>query len=206
MEQVRAAYRRAACEYHPDLQEGDSLHAEHKLRELIVAYKAIASRLNPAAWSRGPHEQRKIYTPGDFAREGYDKRRQAAKAVDAEESSGLLARMRSRNARPTRDETRTFALLWVLAVAVGIVFATLAVGYRARQVGFENMSAAETLLGILVGEIAYVVLATAAIVSVMLTRKLVRLTLRLANSRWLFLPKPKPDRTLPPPDQRLDRS
>ncbi len=206
MEEVRAAYRRAACRYHPDLQQGDSLQAERKLRELIVAYKAVARRLNPATWSRTPHEQRKTYTPQDFAREGCEKWRKMEEFVDVMEPEGLLLPLRHREAYPTRNETRTFAALWVLAVVMGTVVAIMAAAYRSQQVGPGNMSSADTLLGIIVGEVAYVMLAVGALVFVILTRKLVRLTLRLASNRWLFLPAPRNDRKLPPPSERLDQN
>lgn len=204
LEQVRAAYRRAACRYHPDLQQGDSLQAERKLRELIVAYKAVARRLNPAAWSRTRHERRKTYTPQDFAREGCQKWRKVQQYVDVEEPEGLLLPLRCREAYPTRDETRTFAVLLVVSVVLGIVFAMLAAAYRAREAGFENMSDADTLFSIIIGEVAYVLLAAAAVVFVILTRKLVRLTLRLASNRWLFLPRPDDGRTLPPQSERIE--
>lgn len=204
MEQVRAAYRRAACRCHPDLQQGNSLHAERKLRELIVAYKAIARRLNLAAWSHSRYAQRKTYTPQDFAREGCEKWRQVEQYVDVEEPEGFLLPLRRREAYPTRNETRTFAALWVLAVVLGIFFAVLAAAYRAHQVGFDNMSNADTIFSIIVGEVAYVLLAVSAVVFVILTRKLVRLTLRLASNRWLFLPRPVEGRTLPPQSKRID--
>jgi len=206
MEQVRAAYRRAACRYHPDLQQGDSLQAERKLRELIVAYKAIARRLNPSAWSRTPYVQRKTYTPQDFAREGTEKWQRMEQAVELDEPDGLLLPLRHREAYATRNETRTFAALWVLAVVMGIAVAIMAAAYRSQQVGPGNMSGADTLFSIIVGEVAYVLLAVGALVFVILTRKLVRLTLRLASSRWLFLPGPRNDRKLPPPSDRLDQS
>lgn len=206
MEEVRAAYRQAACRYHPDLQQGDSRQAERKLRELIVAYKAVARRLNPGAWSRTPHEQRKTYTPQDFAREGSEKWRKMRESVDVDEPDGLLLPLRHREAYPTRNETRTFAALWVLAVVMGIFVAIMAASYRSQQVGPGNMSGTDTLFSIIVGEVAYVLLAVGALVFVVLTRKLVRLTLRLASSRWLFLPAPRNDRKLPPSSDRLDQS
>lgn len=204
MAQVRAAYRRAACRYHPDLQKGDSQQAERKLRELIVAYKAIACRLNPAAWFRSQHAQRKTYTPQDFAREGCEKWRKVEQYVAVGEPEGLLLPLGRREAYPTRNETRTFAALWVLAVVMGILFAVLAAAYRGHEVGFDNMSNADMLFSVIIGEVAYVLLAVLAVVFVILTRKLVRLTLRLASNRWLFLPRPKDDRTLPLQSERLD--
>jgi len=206
MEQVRAAYRRAACRYHPDLQQGDNLQAERKLRELIVAYKVVAHELNPEAWSQTPHEQRKTYTPQDFAREGSEKWQKMRQAVELDEPGGLLLPLRHREAYATRNETRTFAALWVLAVAMGIVVAIMAAAYRSQQVGPGNMSGTDTLFSIVVGEVAYVLLAVGALVFVILTRKLVRLSLRLASSRWLFLPAPRSDRKLPLPSDRLDQS
>jgi hypothetical protein len=203
LDEIRTAYRRAACRYHPDLQRGDSLAAERKLRELIVAYKFIARRLNPAAWSRSRHDQQKTYTPQDFAREGYERWRQVEDLVDCDEPAGFMMPLRHKEAYPTRDETRTFAALWVVAVVLGIMFGCLAAAYRVRGLGADELPASDLLISILVGEVVYFLLAAGAVVMVVLTRKLVRLTLRL-SSRWLFLPGPDSARTLPEQSKRIE--
>ncbi len=203
LEEVRAAYRRAACLYHPDLQRGDSPSAERKLRELIVAYKFIARRLNPAAWSRSRYDQRKTYTPQDFAREGYERWRQVEDLVDCDEQAGFMLPLRRKEAYPTRDETRTFAALWLVAIALGIIFGCLAAAYRVRSLGADELSTSDLFISILIGEAVYILLAAGAAVLVVLTRKLVRLTLRL-GSRWLFLPAPESPRTLPAPAKRIE--
>jgi len=203
LDEVRAAYRRAACRFHPDLQRGDSPAAERKLRELIVAYKFIARRLNPAAWSRSRHDRRKIYTPQDFAREGYERWRQIEDLVDCDELAGFMLPLRHKGAYPTRDETRTFAALWAVAIIMGMIFGCLAAGYRAHSLGADELPRSDLFISILVGEAVYFLLAAAAVVLVVLTRKLVRLTLRL-GSRWLFLPGPDSPRTLPPQAKKIE--
>jgi hypothetical protein len=203
LDEVRAAYRRAACRYHPDLQRGDSLAAERKLRELIVAYKFIARRLNPAAWSRSRYDQRKTYTPQDFAREGYERWRQIEDLVDCYEPAGFMVPLRHREAYPTRDETLTFVVLWVVAIVLGIFFGCLAAAYRVRSLGVDELPHFDLLISILVGEVVYFLLVAGAVVLVVLTRKLVRLTLRL-GSRWLFLPAPDTARTLPAQSKRIE--
>ena len=52
-----------------------------------------------------------------------------------------------------------------------------------------------------VGELIYVALAGAAIVLVILTRKIVRLTIRFAHNHWRFLPAPPADELAKPADQ-----
>jgi hypothetical protein len=203
LEQVRAAYRRAACRYHPDLQRDDSLAAELKLRELIVAYKFIARRLDPAAWSRSRHDQQKTYSPQDFAREGYQRWRQVEDLLDYDEPDGFLMPLRHGDAYPTRNETRMFAGLWVLAVVLGIAFGCAVAVYRARALGVDKLPASELMMSIVVAEVMYGLLAAGAVVLVVLTRKLVRLTLRL-GSRWLFLPGPAAGHTLPEQSKRIE--
>ncbi len=204
LDEVRTAYRRAACRYHPDLQRDDSLAAEIKLRELIVAYKFVARRLNPAAWSRNRHDQQKTYTPQDFAREGYERWRQVEDLVDREEPAGFLTPLRHKDAYPTRNETRMFVALWVVAIVMGIIFGCLAAAYRTHSLGVDELPKSDLLISILAGEAVYSLLAAGAVVLVVLTRKLVRLTLRL-GSRWLFLPGPANRHTLPPQSDRLNR-
>ena len=203
LDEVRAAYRRAACLYHPDLQRGENPAAERKLRELIVAYKFIARRLDPAAWSRSRYEQQKTYTPQDFAREGYERWRQVEDLLDYDVQAGFMLPLRHKEAYPTRDETRTFAALWGLAIILGIAFGCLAAAYRGQSLGADELSNSDLLISILVGEGVYVLLAAGAAVLVVLTRKLVRLTLRL-GSRWLFLPGPADGRTLPAQSKRIE--
>jgi hypothetical protein len=203
LDEVRAAYRRAACRYHPDLQRADSPAAERKLRELIVAYKFIARRLDPAAWSRGRHDRQKTYTPQDFAREGYQRWRQVEDLLDFDEPAGFMTPLRHKEAYPTRNETRTFAALWVLAIVLGMIFGCLAAAYRAGRLGVNELPNSDLLISILVGESVYILLAAGAVVLVVLTRKLVRITLRL-SSRWLFLPGPDSHRSLPPQSKRIE--
>ena len=58
-------------------------------------------------------------------------------------------------------------------------------------------------MSILVAEVLYGLLIAATVIGVVLTRKLVRITLR--GYRWLFLPGPKPDHTLPEQAKKIDR-
>jgi hypothetical protein len=202
LDEVRTAYRRAACRYHPDLQKGDSLAAELKLRELIVAYKFIARRLDPAAWSRSRHDRQKTYTPQDFAREGYKRWQHVEDLVECDEPAGFLMPLRHKEAYPTRNETLMFAALWGVAIVMGIIFGCLAATYRTHSLGVDELPKSDLLISIMVGEAVYFLLAAGAVVLVVLTRKLVRLTLRL-GSRWLFLPGPAAGRTLPAQSKRI---
>ena len=201
MEQVRAAYRRAACEHHPDVQGGENPAAEQKLRELIVAYKFLARRLDPAAWARSA--DRKTYTPPELARKGFQQTGDAEDLLDIEETPGRLAGLRSGQARPTRDETRTFFWLWAMAVAGGIVFGGAFGVWRMHSLGVRELPPGEVALTTLLALGLYVLLAAGAVLLVLLTRRIIRVTIRL-GSRWLFLPGPNSDRTLPEPAKKIE--
>ena len=205
IEAVKLAYRKAALSYHPDSYKGDPAEAEQKLRALIEAYKAIARRLDPAAWSRTPSATGRTFTPQDFAREGYASTWQPAigaargaadgtapKAEPDYSSGPMLGEVYA-----TRDETRTFVIYWALAVVMGILVGSAAALYRIHYAGPEGLSPGDIALSILYGELIYVAGAAAAVVLVILTRKVVRFTLALIGERWRFLPGPRKDRNLP---------
>jgi len=206
IEAVRLAYRRAAISYHPDNYAGDPVEAERKLRELIEAYRAIARRLDPAAWSRAPSARTRVFSPQDFAREEY------ATAWHTPQSEGGSSAGRGGKGSVvgqvyvTRDETRTFIFYWALAVVLGIVVGGGAALHRLHHAGLEGLSAGDVLLTILIGEAIYVLAAAGAVVLVILTRKVVRFTLDWIGQRWRFLPGPKKDRSLPgPPEHSLPK-
>ena len=189
IEEVKLAYRKAALSCHPDNYDGDPAEGERKLRALIEAYKAIVRELEPAAWTTVSTEGR-TFTPQDFAREGYA----------ASWQPTLEARKRSASAstasstRPTapekheRNETRIFVTFWILAIVLGILVGGAAACYRAWTVGTEQLSTGDLLLSVILGELIYVGLAVATIVLIIVTRQVVRFTLRLAHQGWRFLP------------------
>lgn len=202
MEEIRAAYRRAACEHHPDLRRNDGATAERKLRELIVAYKFLARRLDPAAWARG-EEDRKTFTPQDFAREGYRQASAAEDVITAEESRpNLVQALRSKDARPTRDETRAFIYLWLVAVVAAVAVSGVYILLRSAMINATELPPHEVVIAGALAALVYALLTGGAAMLVVLTRKLVRITLKL-KSRWLFLPGPRPDNALPKPATKL---
>jgi len=202
IEQVKSAYRKAALSYHPDNYPGDPVEAERKLRALIEAYKFVARSLDPAAWSRTPAADR-TFTPQDFAREGYAPSWQTAMAP----ADGAKPKARVKpdptpigpaigEVHSTRNETRTFIILWIIAVVLGIVVGGGAAMYRAHNAGPEGLESGDLVVSILYGEVIYVVGAGAAIVLIILTRKVVRFTLEFVSQRWRFLPGRSKDRNL----------
>jgi len=62
LKEVRAAYRKAALQCHPDTFDGEVAEAERLFRELTAAYKAILRNLG---LRRG--HQRKAMTPAELA-------------------------------------------------------------------------------------------------------------------------------------------
>jgi hypothetical protein len=194
LEEVRVAFRKAALSYHPDNYDGDPAEAESKLRALIEAYRAVVGSIDPPPWTPPP-EDRRTYTPQDFAREGLQtSRRLPADAGAAAAPTGL----EGKRAYPTRNETSTFIFLWAVAVVVGILVGGGVGLYCQRTAGPQGVGAADLILAVMLGELIYVGLAVGAVFLVMLTRKIVTLTLQLAAQKWRFLPAPRSDRRLPP--------
>ncbi len=193
LEDVRAAYRKAALRLHPDTYDGDPAEAEGKLRELIEAYRAVSRALDPANAAARAEAEKGVFDPSDFARKGYSAYYRDPKA----EAEGTTVELFTRRLQPSRHETWTFMLLWILAVAVGVGVGILAAIYRTSQVGIDNLTTWDLVLAIVVGEVIYVALAAGAFVLVMLTRKLVKLTVQFAAGSWNFLPGARRDRDLP---------
>jgi len=201
IEEVKLAYRRAAISFHPDNYGGDPVEAERKLRDLIQAYKAIARELEPSAWSAASSEGH-TFTPQDFAREGYAafwQPRLEARKGRARRSAAPALVLSDAGAHAGRNETRIFVALWVVAIVLGIVVGCAAAFYRAWSLGPEQLGFGDIALSVLIGEAIYVALAVGAYVLILLTRRVVRFTLRLAHQGWRFLPGRAKDRELPGP-------
>lgn len=199
MEEVKLAYRKAALNCHPDNYDGDPAEAERKLRDLIQAYKAIARDLEPAAWSTGSADGR-TFTPQDFAREGYAAFWQPSletRKGPARRSGSPTLSLSHAEARVTRNETRIFVAVWIVAVLLGIAVGGAAACYRAWTLGPEELGFGDIAVSVLIGEAIYVALAATTYAVIVLTRQVVRFTLRLAHQGWRLLPGRTKDRDLP---------
>jgi len=198
MDAVKLAYRKAALDCHPDNYSGDPDEAEQKLRELIVAYKCIARELDPSSWSTAAPVGR-TFTPQDFAREGSAAVWQPTLDSDRKDRGvGTPSiRLSREHGEATRNETRIFVSFWVLAIVLGILVGGAAACYRAYTLGSDSLTFTDIVVSVLVGELIYAGLAVGTFILIVLTRKVVRLTLRLAQMGWRFLPGRAPGRELP---------
>ena len=204
MEQVKLAYRKAALACHPDNNDGDSEEAERKLRALIEAYKAIAKDLNPGAWKPVTNEGRTL-SPQDFARDGYSVTWQPTLegGEDSEEADAAESHAPRAKARTERNELRILLIFWGVAVFLGIVVGLGVALYRDRTAGPEGVGSGDLMLSVLFGELIYIAVAVAAIVLIVLTRKVVKFTLYLIQEKWKLLPGPSSgNRELPGPSGR----
>lgn len=59
LEQIRKAYRQLMKKWHPDKNIPDSVHAEHKTKEIIHAYKIIIQYCNNYEYSFSRQEVEK---------------------------------------------------------------------------------------------------------------------------------------------------
>ena len=200
LDEVKLAYRRAALRCHPDSHDGDPAEAEAKLRELIEAYQTVLRIFGKASWGGTDDDGRRIFTPQDFAREGFGRRRDGpvgedeGPASDADDADSLIL---SKQSYATRNETRTFMLLWVVAIVLGIAVGIAAAWYQAALDPLGELGAADVFLCVVLAELAYAAGAAATVVLIVLTRRIVKFTLQLAARRWRILPGPPADHELP---------
>jgi hypothetical protein len=188
LQEVKLAYRKAALECKPERFAGDADAAEKRLRQINAAYREISRKLEPSAWSPTPPPS-KTYTPQDFAREGsaayWRPPEDQAQAGDGKAGHHTTTVVES-----TRNETAWFLVFWALAIILGIVFGGGAASWRAYHTKGGGLETSDIVISVVVGELIYVALAAAAVVLVILTRKIVRLTIRFAHNHWRFLPAP----------------
>jgi len=198
--ELRTAFRKAAVRWHPDSTHDDPAAAEAKIRELIGAYQTAMGLL--AATSGGG---RRTYSPSDFARHGYGGGIAAANvALDPEELRREIASLWSKRKAATRNEPVWFAVFWIVAVLMGI-----AVGFYIgiRSLPEDPDARPDTwhiVLMIALAEVIYAAIAVAAIYLILLTRKLIKLTIRFATHRWHALPTPAQTPAATPPQPPAD--
>jgi hypothetical protein len=202
---VKLAYRKAAMECQPDRFGGDQAAAEKRLRDLNAAYREISGKLESSAWNATSPASSKTYTPQDFAREGAAAywRPPADQAGGGPGGTGVH---QTTVVESTRNETAWFLILWALAIILGIVFGGAAASWRAYHSTSGELQTSDIVISVLVGELIYVALAGAAVVLVILTRKIVRLTIRFAHNHWRFLPAPPANQVGQPARQELTQA
>jgi hypothetical protein len=207
--QIKAAFRRAALKCHPDSRAGDAGNADHKLRQLIAAYRFALRRAGQGARPPRPAGGRRTYTPQDFAREGFARARRGVPGpgpgIHVARSVRRATSLRSADVFPTRNETRTFIALWAIATAIGIAVGVGVAAYRSVGGMWDTTDLA---VSIAYAELIYAALAIAAAVAVILTRKLIRYTIELTGHRWRVLPWLPSKGKLPPqtPNEKLPGS
>lgn len=193
-EEIRKAFRKAALKYHPDSTKEDPEVAEAKIKELIYAYQLAMAALSAGPGSAAAAAARKTYSPSDFARHGYGTAASASTKIPMtpDEIEQELASLWSKHKSATRNEPLWFAVFWVVAVLVGIVVGFYT-GFRMMPRSDEEVrpSTWQIVTMVLLAEVIYAAIAFAAVYIILLTRKLVKLTIQYAARRWTALPAPK---------------
>jgi hypothetical protein len=202
LQEVKQAYRKAALECQPDRFAGDQAAAEKRLREINAAYREISRKLESSVWNTTPPPRSKTYTPQDLAREGSAAywRPPEGQATGGADRTGVHE---TTVVESTRNETAWFLVLWALAIILGIVFGGGAASWRAYHCKTGGLDTTDIIISVVIGELIYLALAAAAVVVVILTRKIVRLTIRFAHNHWRFLPAPPANELAKPADQEL---
>lgn len=133
LEQVRAAYRRAVLECHPDANPDDPDEAAQRFYEVTEAYRSCLESCAARSGRRGVRED--PVSPQEYA------------LRDAEWLATMVSYSRWAQAAreggtrgwpkvslPTMDETRAFACLWPLAVAAAMGISMAVAGALAGEV------------------------------------------------------------------------
>ena len=204
LQEVKQAYRKAALECQPDRFGGDQAAADKRLRDINAAYRDISRKLESSVWKTTPPPPTKTYTPQDFAREGTAAYWRPPESPAAGEA-GKTGVHETTVVESTRNETAWFLLFWALAIILGIVFGGGAASWRAYHNKGQGLETRDIIISVVIGELIYAALAGAAVVLVILTRKIVRLTIRFAHNHWRFLPAPPANELAKPADQDLTK-
>jgi hypothetical protein len=195
-EDIRKAFRKAALKYHPDSTREAPDVAETKIKELIYAYQLAIAALAAGPGTAAAAATSRTYSPSDFARHGYQTAASSATRIPMtpDEIEQELASLWSKHKSATRNEPLWFALFWVVAVLVGIAVG-IYTGFRMMPHGEEAEgtppSTWHVVLMIALAEAIYAALAFAAGYLILLTRRLVKLTVQYAARRWMALPAPR---------------
>lgn len=199
LDEIKLAFRKAVLKHHPDSYAGDPAEAERTFRELTEAYRTLLHSFVPSAWAPPGEAGARTFTPQDFAREGFGGSRYGHAAVDDElrgDAGSAAGFLRRKHTYATRNETAIFVCFWLVAIVLGVAVGYLTAHYR----GLNEAGAPQTsdiLVSIALAEGIYAAVAAATIAVLVLTRKLIKLTLQFASQRWRVLPGPKRDRDLP---------
>ena len=179
LHEVRQAYRQAALENHPDSSPADPAAAERKFRAVCKAYRSILATFGPAALS-GVFDEERTYSPVDFARREGGWRTSTGRMSPSPAGRGWWSWPISQKVMlATVDETRCFVWFWALSVAVGVAVSMFAV-----ELGFVKETTKEPSFGGLLvagatGIAAYLIVLAGTIAAIIMTRKVVSMTVRL---------------------------
>lgn len=122
VEQVRAAYRRAALACHPDTRPEDPVAASRRFYEISEAYReCLRVCVRQEREPRRPDGARA--TPQDYALRDAQWLSAAARARWRNRSAEPPSQPLRKVSRPTLDETRLFVCLWPLAIVLAVAVA-----------------------------------------------------------------------------------
>jgi hypothetical protein len=93
-----------------------------------------------------------------------------------------------------------------VGIILGIVFGGGAASWRAHHNNGLGLETSDIVISVAVGELIYAALVGAAVVLVILTRKIVRLTIRFAHNHWRFLPAPPVNELAKPAEQEVTKA
>ena len=192
LEEIRAAYHRAALRCHPDTNPADPDEAARMFARITEAYRDClrSHRFRRPLGDRQPAGR---VSPQEFA--AREAERMAA-MVDYMEAMGA-GRARQQGwrkvSRPRLDETRAFVFLWPLGVILALGVSILTAGRLGD--GLEGDAGVAIFMGVYL--LVYAVSLVSIIVGLLLTREVVILALQVIG----YCAR----RALPGPDPRLPR-
>jgi len=203
LDEVRQAYRRAALRYHPDSRPADPVEAERKFRAVCEAYRTIFATFGPGAGGGEEPDSREAFTPADLARRdgGWSVGGPGARASNWDTRPWWPWPTTQKVTLVTVDETRVFVAFWALAVVVGAVVAFFAAELGIIPRVSPTPDAGDVLAAFGTVVAVYLAILAGTILAILMTRRLVTMTVELGLR---LLPAPlgrKRDRNLPRPDQ-----
>jgi len=197
--EIRLAYRAAALKYHPDNCPGDPAEVHKRFAEISEAYRRLCRTVGRAE----AHQDSRTFDPQDFTRMavGWHTGRDAgARLRDPEPWRALPGTHRVSLA--TLNEPRVFVVLWLLAIGLSVGGTYLAARLRIWDGFREDLPPAEALVFLVLPVGIYAVLTTAALLVLILTRRIVWLVGQLGYLARRALPAPSDEPKLPPVKSR----
>jgi curved DNA-binding protein CbpA len=198
LHEIRLAYRRLALKVHPDSRPKNPETAARRFHELTMAYKAASHAAQRGEIHRGSFRngENRRYTPRDLARE-YEAAARAAERSGVSEADPIAhadVPFLRKVSLPTLNEPRAFLTMWVAAVALGILVTALVATQMelGRRPGWDGLAA---VLGVSIG--TYLAAIAAALVGLLLTRRVVWMAYQLTVWARRALPGAVQEKALP---------